>query len=193
MICHRDELLEFLGSGRRKMSNSIRRVVTGHDEHGKAIILFDGEPPQTRQVTPVLRSTVVWTTDQTPARNNLDVDAGTATIGMTPLPGGSNFRIVEFSPATDDGHAEAQFLVSQGAHQNNTQRHPAMHKTDTIDYVIVMAGEIDMLLDEGEVHLKAGDVLVQRGTNHVWVNRGTALCRIAFVLIDAVPYSQSSE
>ena len=171
------------------MSDSIRRVVTGHDEHGKAIILFDGEPPQTKQATPVLRSTVIWTTDQTPARNDLDADAGAATVGISPLSGGSNFRIVEFSPETGDGHAEAQFLESQGVHQKSTERHPAMHKTDTIDYAIIMAGEIDMLLDEGEVHLGAGDVVVQRGTNHVWVNRGSAPCRIAFVLIDAVPFS----
>ncbi len=171
------------------MSESIRRVVTGHDEHGKAIILFDGEPPQTRQATPVIRSTVLWTTDQTPARNDLDADAGTATGGIAPLSGGSSFRIVEFSPETGGGHAEAQFLESQGVEQKNTERHPAMHKTDTIDYAIIMTGEIDMLLDEGEAHLKAGDVVVQRGTNHVWINHGSAPCRIAFILIDAVPYS----
>ena len=66
-------------------------------------------------------------------------------------------------------------------------RHPLMHRTKTVDYIIVMSGEIDMLLDDSEVHLKAGDVMVQQGTNHAWVNRGTEVCRIAFVLVDAKP------
>ena len=122
MICLRVWLFGFLGLGRSTMSDSTRRVVTGHDKHGKAIILFDGEPPQTRQATPVIRSTVLWTTDQTPARNDLDADAGTVIGGIAPLPGGSSFRIVEFSPETGGGHAEAQFLESQGVHQKNTDR-----------------------------------------------------------------------
>ena len=64
-------------------------------------------------------------------------------------------------------------------------RHPAMHATKSIDYALVLAGEIDMLLDDSEVHLNTGDVIVQRGTNHAWVNRGDEPCCIAFVLIDA--------
>jgi quercetin dioxygenase-like cupin family protein len=76
--------------------------------------------------------------------------------------------------------------LGQGApKRGRPPRHPAMHRTRTVDYAIVMAGEIDMLLDDSEIHLKAGDVLVQQGTNHAWVNRGTEPCRIAFVLIDA--------
>ena len=99
------------------------------------------------------------------------------------------FRIVEFPPET----AEVGSLDPSTMHQDSATapptrlppRHPAMHRTRTIDYAIVMAGEIDMLLDDSEIHLKAGDVLVQQGTNHAWVNRGTEPCRIAFILVDA--------
>jgi mannose-6-phosphate isomerase-like protein (cupin superfamily) len=107
-----------------------------------------------------------------------------------PPRGGTVFRIVEFPPET----AEARRLDSDAMHSSLGDgapkrglppRHPAMHRTRTVDYAVVMTGEIDMLLDDSEIHLKAGDVLVQQGTNHAWVNRGTEPCRIAFVLVDA--------
>ena len=101
------------------------------------------------------------------------------------------FRIVEFPPVGDDiegldhsaSAADLGALPAKGA----SNRHPFMHCTDTIDYAIILDGEVDMLLDDSEVHLKAGDVIIQRGTNHAWVNRGSGTCRIAFILIDAEP------
>ena len=103
---------------------------------------------------------------------------------------GSIFRIVDFHPmpaevATLDPNYQQQIIGDHEPSKGRPPRHPLMHRTRSVDYAIVMAGEINMLLDEGEIHLKAGDVLIQQGTNHAWVNRGTETCRIAFVLIDA--------
>lgn len=109
-------------------------------------------------------SLVVWTTDHTPADNAAEQDGADWKVGTPPIANGSIFRIIEYSPGVAT----------------------RMHRTDTLDYVVVMSGEIDMRLDDGsEVHLNAGDVLVQRGTCHDWINRGDSPCVIAFVLLDA--------
>ncbi len=111
---------------------------------------------------------------------------------MTPPINGSIFRTVEFPPEKDaDGamsneEMTAQMGVGRGG-SDQPARHPGMHRTPSIDYAIVMTGEIDMLLDDSEVHLVAGDVVVQMGTNHAWANRGDAPCQIAFILIGANP------
>ena len=142
----------------------IRRVVTGHNDQAKAIVLLDEtlELPMSRANT---GAKVIWTTEGFPADNNGSVDTS-GRASATTLANGSVFRIVEFGP-------------------NNAQR---VHRTDSIDYAVVMSGEIDMELDDGvSVHVKAGDVLVQRGTVHNWVNRSNEPCRIAFTLIDAKP------
>ena len=165
----------------------IRRVVTGHDAGGKAVVLFDGAAPKVRNPSKVIESTLMWTTDATPASNAGDADAGDRDIGIGPSDGGSIFRVVEFRPDGDDPSDLDYIGKSGGAHAPEGARHPGMHKTDSVDYAVVMSGEIDMLLDEEEVHLTAGDVVVQRGTVHAWANRGTEPCVIAFVLIDAVP------
>ena len=107
---------------------------------------------------------MVWTTESFPVDNTGDADAGLRQVGTT-LNNGTVFRVVEFGPGVA----------------------PRVHRTDSIDYAVVMSGEIDMELDESVVHLKAGDMLVQRGTIHNWVNRGTEPCVIAFILIDAKP------
>jgi len=135
-------------------------------------------------------SRVIWVTDQSPADITGAADRGAVEIGIQPPRNGSVFRIVEFPPET----AEMRNLDPSTMHasigdsapkRGLPPRHPAMHRTRTIDYAVVMAGEIDMLLDDSEIHLKAGDVLVQQGTNHAWVNRGSEPCRIAFILIDS--------
>ena len=156
----------------------VRRVVTGHRD-GKAVVLYDSAAPnqKLRQASGLV-STLVWATDETPADISGSADRAAREIGVPPPPGGSIFRVVDFPPEKAPRSREAM-LAEIGA------RHPGMHRTRSVDYAIVLQGEIDMLLDEGEVHLRAGDVLVQQGTNHAWVNRGTAPCRIAFVLIDA--------
>ena len=140
-----------------------RRVVTGHDAKGRGVILFDGAAPNVKHRPSGLVSTLLWTTDESPADTARGDDRSAREIGIPPPERGSIFRVVDFPPGAKG----------------------EMHRTRSIDYAVVMEGEIDMVLDDSEVHLVAGDVLVQQGTNHAWVNRGTAPCRMAFVLIDA--------
>ena len=173
------------------LSEDIRRVVTFVDETDKAVVLFDGANPHKRKRPQ--RGTVsrlIWSTGETPAIINEPVDRSQVEIGISPPRGGSVFRIVDMPPITPDVEAlPNDYHSSQhgdGAPRRHLPaRHPLMHATRTIDYAIVMEGEVTMLLDDSEVKLKAGDVLVQQGTNHAWVNRGPDHCRIAFVLIDA--------
>jgi mannose-6-phosphate isomerase-like protein (cupin superfamily) len=161
-----------------------RRVVTGH-RNGKGTVLFDGPAPnrKTRQASGLV-STLLWATDESPADISGNADRAEREIGVPPPPRGSIFRVVEFPPGRKESSREA-VLKEMGLSGQSDSGHPGMHKTRSIDYAVVMEGEIDMLLDDSEVHLTAGDVLVQQGTNHAWVNRGTRSCRIAFVLIDA--------
>jgi len=169
------------------MGRKIRRVVTGHDENGTAIIARDGMAENIRiRAANGLTSTLLWAEDATPSDNSGNVDKADREIGVAPPDGGSVFRIVEFTP--DDmsvSNAEMKKELGLDPDSGGPERHPGMHETRSVDYGIVISGEIDMLVDEDEVHLKAGDVIVQRGTNHAWANRGTEPCRIAFVLIDA--------
>jgi quercetin dioxygenase-like cupin family protein len=147
------------------MTVKIRRVITGHDKNGRALVKIDEVAKNVISSRPGASSCVVWTTEGFPVDNSGDADTSTRKVGTT-LAGGTVFRIVEFSPGVA----------------------PRNHRTDSIDCAVVMSGEIDMELDGGKVvHLKAGDVLVQRGTIHNWVNKGKSPCQIAFVLIDAKP------
>ena len=173
------------------LSADVRRVVTTVDKDDKAVVLMDSANPH-KKVRPhaLTVSRVCWVTDQTPADLSGTKDRAAVEIGIMPPPGGSVLRIVDFPPETAamrnlDPSTMHQSLGDGVPKRGLPPRHPAMHATRTIDYAIVMAGEIHMLLDDSEIHLKAGDVLVQQGTNHAWVNRGTEICRIAFVLIDS--------
>jgi mannose-6-phosphate isomerase-like protein (cupin superfamily) len=170
------------------MAQPTRRVVTGHDAKGKAIVLIDGAAPNAklRKATGLV-STLLWATDESPVEVSGNADRAEREIGVAPPPRGSIFRVVDFPPAADFGAVDNAAMLREmgiGAGQGGA-RHAGMHRTRSIDYAVVISGEIDMLLDDSEVHLKAGDVLVQQGTNHAWVNRGKENCRIAFVLIDA--------
>lgn len=146
------------------MSLQVRRVVTGHDPQGRAVVRIDETVKNVYSSRPGISASVVWTTDTMPADNSGADDAGARKVGLT-LAGGTVFRVIEFAPGAA----------------------PRVHRTDSIDYAVVISGEIDMALDDAEVHLKAGDVLVQRGTIHNWINRGDKPCIMAFVLIDADP------
>ncbi len=148
------------------MALEIRRVVTGHDKSGRAVVMIDEIAKNVTSSRPGQAATVVWTTDQLPADNDGDTDTSARNVS-TSESNGSVFRVVEYGPGVT----------------------PRMHRTDSIDYAVVIAGEIDMQLDDSEVHLKAGDILVQRGTIHNWVNRGKVPCVIAFALIGAKPVS----
>ncbi|HZQ12439.1 MAG TPA: cupin domain-containing protein [Pseudolabrys sp.] len=146
------------------MSLKIRRVVTGHDSQGRAKVLIDEQVNNVISTRPGAQSCVIWSSDMLPVDNDGDHDPSKKPIETT-IPGGSVFRIVSYGPGVA----------------------PRNHRTDSIDYAVVISGEIDMELDLGSVHLKAGDVLVQRGTIHNWVNRGSEPCVIAFSLIAAKP------
>jgi mannose-6-phosphate isomerase-like protein (cupin superfamily) len=165
--------------------------VTGHDGSGKAVVVIDSPAPnmKVRKAAGGIVSTLLWVTDETPADVSGEGDRADREIGVPPPEGGTIFRIVEFPPVADvAGIDNAAVLREMGVaddHAGGAGRNPFMHRTRSIDYAVVMSGEIDMLLDDSEVHLRAGDVLVQQGTNHAWVNRGAEPCRIAFVLVDA--------
>ena len=162
----------------------VRRVVTGH-RAGKGSVLFDGAAPNARlRQASGLVSTLLWVTEETPANICGEADRSAREIGVPPPARGSVFRVVDFPPEQGERSREA-VLREMGVAPSGGARHHAMHRTRSIDYAVVIEGEIDMLLEDSEVHLRAGDVLVQQGTDHAWVNRGTAPCRIAFVLIDA--------
>ncbi len=146
------------------MAIQLRRVVTGHDANGRAVVKIDEVSKNVTSSRAAQSACVVWTTESFPVNNTGDADEGLRQVGTT-FKNGTVFRVVEFGPGVS----------------------PRNHRTDSIDYAVVMSGEIDMELDDSVVHLKAGDVLVQRGTIHNWVNRGSLPCVIAFVLIDAKP------
>lgn len=175
------------------MPSSIRRVVTGKDSTGKAVAMIDGLAPNVHQRSEMgLAITLLWVTDSVPADLSSNEDAGTRKVGIPPPTGGTIFRVVEFGPenkVTADYETRLKVIQGMGlAPEGPSREHPrdpAMHRTRTIDYAVILSGEIDMLLDDSEVHLKAGDVVVQRATNHAWVNRGNAPCQVAFILIDA--------
>jgi quercetin dioxygenase-like cupin family protein len=146
----------------------VRRVVTGHDDHQVAKVLIEGDASNTRSSQPGRFSTLVWSTDATPADIAVGADIedlGARVLGTAPPYGGTRFTVNDIPPG------------ARGA----------MHRTETLDYVIILSGELDMEMDDSTVTLKAGDVMVQRGTNHAWINRGIEYARVAFVLIDAKP------
>jgi mannose-6-phosphate isomerase-like protein (cupin superfamily) len=173
------------------LSEDVRRVVTTVGADDKAVVLFDGANPHKR-VRPHTGtvSRLLWVTDQTPADISGTADRAAVEIGISPPAGGSVFRIIDFPPTNPDiqslDASHQQQRISEAPKRGLPPRHPLMHRTRTVDYAIVISGEIDMLLDDSEIELKAGDVLIQQGTNHAWVNRGSEPCRIAFVLIDAL-------
>jgi quercetin dioxygenase-like cupin family protein len=146
------------------MSLTIRRVVTGHDDNGRAKVTVDEVAKNVVSARPGAEAAVIWTTEGFPVSNDGNADASGRKVGTT-LDNGTVFRVVSFGPGVT----------------------PRNHRTDSIDYAVVISGEIDMELDGESVHLKAGDVLVQRGTIHNWINKGSAPCVIAFVLIAAKP------
>jgi quercetin dioxygenase-like cupin family protein len=178
------------------MQGKIRRVITGHDARGKAIVLEDGLAPavRTNPHRPGHISVDLWKTSAAPvvvSRAEPDPTAGPKQLH--PLPRGTVFRISEIAPETeairnmDATQAQAVFKAmgnESASTFGQNQRHPFMHRTETLDYAVVLEGEIVMLLDDEDVHLKAGDVVIQRGTNHAWSNRSDKPCRMLYVLID---------
>ena len=169
------------------MAKPVRRIVTGHGADGRSTVVTDGPAPNVKQRAAGNGSTLLWVSEESPARlaGNGDRD-----IGVPPPRNGTIFRIAEFPPHSggevrDNETVLRDFGIGADVKRGAPPRHPAIHRTRSLDYVIVLEGEIDLLLDDGEVRLAAGDVVVQRGTNHAWINRGDALCRLGMVFIDA--------
>ncbi len=146
----------------------LRRIVTGHDANNVARVIMDGAPANKRHGAAGNVSTLIWCSDETPADiaigENIE-DMGARKLGTSPPPNGARITVIDFPPGNK----------------------PSMHRTETIDYVFVLAGEIEMDMDDSTVRMTAGDVMVQRGTNHSWVNRSDKPARLAFVLVDAKP------
>ena len=179
------------------MPEKIRRIVTGHDAQGHSIVLSDGLPTNIKQ-SPQRPGVVInnlWMTDTMPAQTSGPQDATVKPMGLEPAAGGTNFRIVEFPPETDyinkvsAADAQKAFGDLGAAHaltgaSGKKPRHPFMHKTKTLDYAIVLSGEVYLVLDDSEVLMKAGETCIQRATSHAWSNRSDKPCTIAFILID---------
>src|ERR1700761_1662630 len=188
---HRNVIL--LAAGLASIASSaraddVRRIVTGLDDRNHAVVLFDSRIPL-KSESPVLASTNFWITDSTPPSLTREETANRP-IGVSPPDNGTKLRIVEFAPL--DSATEAKLppeMIMKGVNHPPAKgipvKHPMMHRTRTLDYAVVLSGEIDMMLDDTSVHVKQGDVIVQQATNQGWINHGTQPCRILFVLMDS--------
>jgi quercetin dioxygenase-like cupin family protein len=174
----------------------IRRVVTGHDANGKAIVIEDGYAPTVRSnpLRPNHISVDIWRTNEAPIvlRGN-EPDPTKGPRQIHPGPRGTVFRISEVGPESEAIRSMTPEQAREVFRASNNEaastygrggRHPMMHRTETVDYAVVLEGEITMLLDDQDVQLKAGDVVIQRGTNHAWSNRSGKPARMLYVLID---------
>lgn len=173
-----------------------RRIVTGHDEGGSAVILSDAPPSRMQQIGGPGGPTFfeVWNTREMPVvidrQSGEPAESG---LVLAPPKGGTRIRVIDFPPEGEDilqltaAEATARFgeMGAAGAAQSSgSAPHPLMHRTQTLDYGIVLEGELTLVVDHGETTVRAGDIVIQRGTNHAWANRSERHCRVAFVLID---------
>lgn len=177
-------------------STQFKRVVTGHDPDGRAVIVLNAPPPRSYLIGgpggPTF--TEVWSTRETPAMIDRQADEPTeSALVLSPPKGGTRIRVIDFPPESDairqltaQGAAAAFEQMGGGDAANAAANapHPLMHRTQTVDYGIVIEGELTLVLDRGETTVRAGDIVIQRGTSHAWANRSTTNCRVAFVLID---------
>ena len=177
----------------------VRRVLTGHDAEGKSVFIADGLAPNVKQMAsmPGLALTDLWETGAAPASNAGEKDAAERPVRLEPPKNGTILRIVEFPPdsAWRQGADAKQAFQSIGAGhaKDRASSDPMMHKTGTVDYIIVLKGEIHAIMEKGEKLLKAGDILVQRGTNHSWSVRGSEPCIVAAILVSAKPVGGSKK
>jgi hypothetical protein len=175
------------------MAWRVRRVVTGHNATGRSVFLSDGLAPNIKEMEsmPGVALTDLWETTTSPATNQGDADAAARPVKLEPPKSGTILRIVEFPPDSQwRGRADAGRAfdsIGAGHAPDHSSDDPMRHKTSTVDYIIVLKGEIYALMDEGETLLKAGDILIQRGTNHSWSVRGNEPCVVAAILVGANP------
>lgn len=173
-------------------SFEVRRVVTGHDKSGKAVVVADGPAPHVFELREGLHFAELWSTSETPVVIDTGTDPTAGPLTLKPPTHGSVFRIVSHPPEGDAGAIDVRdarrIFASMGAADSAIATaqspHPTMHRTQTVDYAIVLRGRIRLVLDDGEVDLSEGDVVIQRGTNHAWVNRSSEPCLMAFILLD---------
>lgn len=174
-------------------ATKVRRLVTGHDSNGKSKFLMDGEAASVLVIETMGNLTVtdLWEVFDAPADNSGEADNADRTVHLEPNERGSIFRIVDFPPdslwKTGADGAAAFAQMGAGHAVDTSSADPAMHKTDTVDYALVLDGEIWAVMDTDERLMKAGDALVQRGTNHAWANKTASNCRVMFVLCGATP------
>ena len=175
----------------------VRRVLTGHDSAGHSTIIADGPAPNVKEMAsmPGLALTDLWETSGAPANNDGHADAAARPVRLEPPKNGTILRIVEFPPDSqwrDRADAREAFGSIGARHApDKKSADPMMHRTSTVDYIIVLKGEIHAVMEQGETLLRAGDILVQRGTNHSWSVRGNEPCIVAAVLVNAKPLSFS--
>ncbi len=176
----------------------VRRVLTGHDADGKSTIIADGFAANMKELPPGsgLAVTELWETS-VPADNAGKADAGNRKVRLEPPQHGTLFRIVEFPPDAQwqnrtDARDWAKALDATHA-PDRSSSDPMMHRTRTVDYIVVLKGEIHAILDKGETLLRPGDVFIQRGTNHSWSVRGNEPCIVAVVLVDAKPLAAAKK
>jgi hypothetical protein len=169
----------------------VRRIVTTHDATGKAVFLNDGPAEKVARPDRPIVNWPLWVLDTSPAECSGTEDFVARMTGLHPGASGVYFRAIDIPPTGDSVRTvnpraaiEEHGLEAEAA-KSRPPRHPRMHRTSTVDFGLILAGEVDLLLDEETRHLTVGDVVVMQATNHAWVNRGPEMCRIAFILIDA--------
>ena len=170
----------------------MRRIVTGHNKYGKSIISIDG-PPARSIGEDVGGLFELWNTDGNDVNSSDDIDRADEDIILSPPDGGTKLRYFQINPLPEgvpeqmmqEIAADAFEKIGAAHHRIDTSKHPAMHKTDTVDYIILLKGDVTLILDEEEIDLKPFDVVVQRGTNHAWVNNGNDPALLIAVLVDS--------
>ena len=170
----------------------MRRIITGHNENGKSVISIDGPPARSigEEAGGLYE---IWNTDGSGFDTTSNEDRADIDIVLSPVQKGTKFRYFQINPipegvpqeAIEAATAEAFEKIGAAHHRVDTSRNAAMHETDTIDYIILLKGDVTLILDEEEVQLKPHDVVVQRGTNHAWVNNGSEPALLIAVLIDS--------
>lgn len=173
----------------------IHRVVTGHDADGKAIVASNGPLPTVAEIAAIPGTVFheVWSTQGSPAPVDKGADPTLGPLMLPPPKRGTRIRFVDIPPDSAEllSHGAARMkdaFAQVGDVAASTVKadspHPLMHRTETVDYGVVIEGELTLVLDDSEVELKPGSVVVQRGTNHAWANRSGKPCRMLFVLVD---------
>lgn len=178
---------------------SVRRVITGHDSRGQAVFLEDGPVPRVQRIGgahgPLFFE--VWSTQATPAPiDRVSREPAESGIQLAPPKNGTRIRVLDIppdhssietlTPEQSQAHFAEVGAADASSHSGSGSRHAFMHRTETVDYGIVLEGELTLILDVGETIVRAGDIVIQCGTNHGWANRSGQHCRIAFILIDGV-------